>query len=119
MPKYPILEAFVAWVSAKPGLGRHAVEEFESMIQRREQTRATNCAVSRPVVLDPGCSLELHGEISKLKMPRLPPRPAKSEFLGVVLVHRNFLKLLRSFQIASKFVRPTPLKTQLRPLLAA
>lgn len=40
-------------------------------------------------------------------MPRLPPGPAKSEFLEVVPVHQNFFKLSKLFQIAAKFARPT------------
>lgn len=65
MSKYPILEMFVAWVSANPGLGRPAVKDFESMIQKREQTRDTNGEGSGSVVLSPGFSLGSPGEILK------------------------------------------------------
>ena len=63
MSKYPILEMFVAWVSANPGLERPAVKDFESVIQKREHSRDTNGEGFRPVVLSTGFSLESLGEI--------------------------------------------------------
>ena len=54
---------FVAWVSVNPGLGRPAVKDFESMIQKREQSRDTNGEGSGPVFLSHGFSLESPGEI--------------------------------------------------------
>lgn len=63
MSKYPILEMSVAWVSANPGLERPAVKDFESMIQKRGQSRDRNGEGSGPVVLSPGFSLESPGEI--------------------------------------------------------
>lgn len=82
--------------------GWQQVQQLNFVLKTGTTSYPAATKLSRAMVLNLSCISEVTGELFKILMPRLHPRPTKSDSRAVGPKNPYFLKLSRQFQGTAK-----------------